>query len=158
MHWGQPRITQDADLSLFCGFGREEEFIDPLLDHYEARISDAREFALANRVLLLKTVNGIGLDVVLSGLPYEENAYLRSVWIEFGEGVRLRICSPDDLIIFKAFAGRNIDWMDIEGIVIKQGKELNWHYIRQQLIPLLEAKNDLESMAKLEKLRSDLEL
>ena len=29
--WGDPRATQDADLSLLTGFGNEEELVDQLL-------------------------------------------------------------------------------------------------------------------------------
>ena len=29
--WGNPRLTQDVDLTLLTSFGNEEHFIDPLL-------------------------------------------------------------------------------------------------------------------------------
>ncbi len=61
--WGEPRFTADADLTLLTGFGGEETFIDPLLSHFRPRRSDAREFALRNRVVLLEAHNGTPLDV-----------------------------------------------------------------------------------------------
>ncbi len=33
--WGEPRFTQDADLTLLTGFGSEEPYIDRLLAHYQ---------------------------------------------------------------------------------------------------------------------------
>ena len=51
--WGEPRETVDVDLTLLTGFGREEHYIRPLLQHFEARIPNAAEFALTRRVLLL---------------------------------------------------------------------------------------------------------
>ena len=53
--WGEPRLTQDVDLTLLTGFGREEQFVDALLKGFNPRRPDAREFALAHRVLLLET-------------------------------------------------------------------------------------------------------
>jgi hypothetical protein len=57
--WGEPRLTQDADLTLLTGFGHEETFIDLLLKSFIPRRAEALEFALANRVLLLTAPNGI---------------------------------------------------------------------------------------------------
>jgi len=70
--WGEPRQTVDADLTLLTGFGAEEKFVDSLLTAFEPRRSDARQFALVQRVLLLRNANGVALDVALGGLPFEE--------------------------------------------------------------------------------------
>src|SRR6267143_1416492 len=53
--WGQPRLTQDVDLTLMTGFGHEEQFVDKLMETFPGRRSDAREFALSRRVLLART-------------------------------------------------------------------------------------------------------
>ena len=47
--WGEPRLTQDVDLTVLSGFGPEAEFADALLSGYRGRIPDARPFALARR-------------------------------------------------------------------------------------------------------------
>ena len=65
--WGEPRLTQDVDLTLLTGFGKEEQFIDLLLGAYSARRADARDFALSHRVLLLRTASGVDVDVALGG-------------------------------------------------------------------------------------------
>jgi hypothetical protein len=59
-HWGEPRFTRDVDLTLLTGFGGEETYIDPLLEVFEPRMEDCREFALQNRVLLLKSAEVLG--------------------------------------------------------------------------------------------------
>ena len=53
--WGQPRLTQDVDLTLLTEFGGEESFTDALLGMFKPRRPDAREFALNRRVLLVRT-------------------------------------------------------------------------------------------------------
>jgi hypothetical protein len=61
--WSEPRKTVDVDLSLFAGFGDEQQFCDVLLKHFAARVSDAAAFARERRVLLPRSTKGIGLDV-----------------------------------------------------------------------------------------------
>ena len=53
--WGEPRRTVDVDISVFVGFGNEQQFCDALLEHFAPRISDAAEFARDRRVLLLRS-------------------------------------------------------------------------------------------------------
>ena len=52
IRWGEPRMTQDIDLSLLTGFGSEEAYIAALLSRFPARIPDAESFSLRHRVLL----------------------------------------------------------------------------------------------------------
>ena len=72
IRWGEIRITQDVDICLLCGFGNEEKYIKTLLEIYNSRISDAYNFALTNRVLLLYASNGVSIDIALSGLTFEK--------------------------------------------------------------------------------------
>jgi len=32
LYWGEPRLTRDVDITLLAGYGREDEFILPVLD------------------------------------------------------------------------------------------------------------------------------
>jgi len=104
LRWGEPRETVDADLTLLTGFGHEQAFIDELLNHFEGRISDARAFALDRRVLLLRSRKGVGLDVALGALPFEERAVERASFFTYAPNLSLRTCSAEDLVVLKAFA------------------------------------------------------
>ena len=53
--WGEPRVTQDIDCTLFTGFGDEISFISDLTQNYASRVENAEDFALTNRVLLLQS-------------------------------------------------------------------------------------------------------
>ena len=44
-HWGEPRYTQDVDLTLFTGFGNEPAFINELLLHFRPRVADPEIFS-----------------------------------------------------------------------------------------------------------------
>jgi Nucleotidyl transferase AbiEii toxin, Type IV TA system len=153
-YWGEQRLTKDVDLTLFVGFGDEEKFIDALLDKFISRIDNAKEFALRNRVILLKTENRIGIDISLGAFPFEESMTERANYQEYLPNVSLKICTPEDLIVSKAFADRDKDWIDIQSVLIKQ-ENLDWIYIFEQLKPLVELKEEPEILLKLEKLRNE---
>jgi hypothetical protein len=150
--WGEPRLTQDVDLTIISGFGREHEYADHLLAAFAPRIPDAREFALRHRVLLLLNRGGIPLDVALGAMPFEERAVSRASPFLVAEGVSLMTCSAEDLVVFKAFAGRDQDWIDIEGVALRQGHRLDEGLIWQELTPLLELKEDDLSGPRLRRL------
>lgn len=152
--WGEPRLTVDVDLTLVTGFGGEAPFVDRLLARFDPRIADARAFALENRVVLLRSASGVGLDVALGALPFEESAVARSSLFDFPYGIALRTCSAEDLIVMKAFAGRGQDWVDVERVLVRQGENLDWPYVRRQLEPLAQVKGDPEIMERLETMRA----
>jgi hypothetical protein len=155
--WAELRATKDVDMTLLTGFGGERVFIDALLGAYEPRVPDAAAFAERNRVLLLKTTEGMGIDVALGGLEFEERAVSRSRKVEMMPGWHIRVCSPEDLIVFKVFAARVQDWRDVEMTIVRQGDAaLDWKYIREQLVPLLALKEQPDLLDQLEALRARL--
>ena len=149
--WGQPRYTKDADLSLLTDFVEDEKWTDLLLSRFAPRYTEAREFALQRRVLLLHASNGTDLDISLGGLPFEQNCIARATpWI-FEDGAHLLTCSAEDLVVHKAFANRPQDWVDISGITARQGSALNTDLILRELRPLAELKEQPELVTQLER-------
>jgi len=144
LRWGEPRTTQDVDITLLTGFGSEEDFVRPLLEHFSTRHPNALEFALEKRVVLLKASNGKGIDISLGAFPFEEEMIARATPFEFAPGLELITCSAEDLIVLKAFASRHKDMADIESIAMRQHKTLNKNYILQTLKPLCELKESPE--------------
>ncbi len=143
--WGEPRTTADADLTLLTGFGGEEPFVDSLLASFRGRVDGARDLALSRRVLLIEASNSVSLDVALGGLPFEERLVERSTDYAVGSGVALRTCSAEDLVVLKVFAGRDIDWVDVRGVAIRQGARLDQGLVFRELMPLLELKGTPEA-------------
>lgn len=156
LHWGEPRFTQDIDLTLYTGFENEEPIISDILSHFEARFDRMAEFAFKNRVVLIQTNQGIPADIALGGLPFEEKMIERSESVELLPEKYLRLCSAEDLIIQKAFASRPKDWIDIHGILVRQNK-LDWDHIFTHLKYLIELKDAPKILEKLEKMREALE-
>lgn len=138
--WGRNRLTD------------EELYISELLKAFKGRRDDAAEFAMISRVVLLEDSSGIGIDISLGAMPFEEVAVARATSYEFLPGISLRTCSAEDLIVFKCFADRLQDWADVEGILEGHIDELDFIHIENQLTPLVELKEEPEIMEKYFKL------
>jgi hypothetical protein len=152
--WGQPRLTNDIDLTILAASDLEIRCVDELLGLYKGRIPDAREFALKNRVLLLESGEGIAIDVALGGIAFEERVVSRATRYEFLPGLSLLTCSAEDLVVLKSFADRPRDWADVETVIIRQQGKLDWEYILEQLRPLCQIKEAPEIIERLTGLRS----
>ena len=155
--WGNPRFTADVDLTLVTGYGGEEAFIDALLAELLPRRPDARAFAIAYRVLLAKTRAGIDVDVALGALPFEERSVERASPWDLGESRAIPTCSAEDLIVHKVFAGRDRDWDDVRGVLTRRHGKLDWSVIERELPPLLELKEEPDSLKRLEKVAAEVE-
>lgn len=147
--WGEPRETVDVDLTLLTGFHDEARFAEALVARFEPRVPEPVAFALANRVLLLRAPSGVGLDIAFGGLPFEHDVVHRSTFFTFPPEIPLRTCSAEDLVVLKAFADRPKDWVDVEGILIRQAGQLDWDYVVAQLTPLAELKESPDILRRL---------
>jgi len=154
IRWGEPRLTQDVDLTILTGFGGEDRYVDALLRRFMGRREDARAFALQYRVVLLES-DGVPVDVALGAMPFEEHAVERSTAWLLPDGSSILTCSAEDLIVFKAFAGRDKDWLDVEGIIVRQAPRLDTGLIMEELGPLLDLKGTTEDLTRLQGLFRD---
>lgn len=152
--WGEPRLTQDADVTVLSGFGGEEVFVDALLKRFQGRRPDARDFALQARVVLLQTTAGTALDIALGAIPFEERSVQRASNYDFGirgDPIELITCGAEDLVVHKCFAGRDQDWLDVERILQRQNRRLNLALIREELAPLVALKEQPEILERFER-------
>ena len=131
--------------------GEEAPAAQSLLAELAARIEDAAGFAKRTRVVLLRSDQGVGIDVVLAGLPYEARVVERSSPWRLDDTATLRTCSTEDLLVMKAFAARDKDWADVTSILERRGFGLDLDLVRRELRPLIEAKEQPEIAAQLER-------
>ena len=141
----QARVTRNVDLTLLTGFGHETSFIEALLSHYAPRHPGAVQFALRSRVLLVASPSGIGINISLGALPFEDLVVQRATLFEFAPQLELRTCSAEDLMVMKLFASRPM--------AVRHDKTLDWHYIEEQLSPLAEAKEEPEILRQFARIR-----
>ena len=142
--WGEPRATQDVDFSILAPPGEEQRPLDLLLGTFTPRRPDARAFAMAHRVLLIRATNGVAADVGLAGSAFEVEVLDRSSVWDFADGLSVVTCSAEDLIVYKLVAGRARDVADIEGVVRRQGSRLDVERIRRYGALFAELKEEPE--------------
>jgi Nucleotidyltransferase of unknown function (DUF6036) len=155
---GTPRLTNDLDLTLLTGFGAELTYAEALLEMFESRIADPLTFAQANRVVLVRTPDGVPVDIALGAMPFEERTIEGATLGEYADRVALRTCSAEDLIVHKVFASRPQDWVDVEVVIVRQRGRLHWSQIREELAVLAELKGEPQLLELLEEVARRAEL
>jgi len=106
---------------------------------------------LSRRVLLVRTASGVDLDIAFGALPFEERSVQRSSPWAWATDQSLITCSAEDLVVHKVFAGRDLDWGDVERVLVRQHAKLDLNLIRSELKPLLDLKGEPEALERLER-------
>lgn len=153
--WGEPRYTQDVDLSLLCPFGEEIAVARRLFDLISARIPDAIAFSAQSRVFLARASDGTPVDIAFAGIEFERRCLERATRFDFG-GASLTTCSAEDLVVMKVFAGRGKDWVDVEAVLARQGEKLEFGLVEGELEPLLRTKEDMPALDRLRLIKAKL--
>jgi len=142
-YWGIVRLTVDVDLKVLA----------PQSDYAAARRKiraafpkRARPTLPADPLVVDTKIGNVNVDFLLALPGYEGNIIARAVRRKFGD-LTVWLCTAEDLIIQKTIAGRGKDWQDIEGILGRQMKRLDFDYIEtwvKQFAELLEEPEILE--------------
>lgn len=151
--WGEPRTTDDVDLTVSLTFGTEKDAAKRILARYQSRHPKPLEFILQARILLLQDIAGTEIDLSLGGMPFEEAMVDRSTEWKVPGGGTIRTCGPSDLVILKAFANRPRDWEDIRGILVRSQSKLDWTLIDHELGILANLKEEPEILDQLAAIR-----
>jgi hypothetical protein len=114
---GTPRFTADIDAVFLLGFDDLPILLKEAEKHgIQPRISDVIEFARRSQVVLLRHVaSGMDIDLSLGILQFEVEMIERSNLVDIGP-TKIRLPTPEDLIIMKAIVRRPKDLTDIQAI------------------------------------------
>ncbi len=132
--WGIARATHDIDLKVIIEEGRYQEFKEKAYNKFTARNLPVE----SPLIVTVKASNSVGIDFLLSVPGYEMNIYERAVQYKINK-LKIWFCSPEDLIIHKAIANREKDWLDIEGVLIEQENKIDIEYIEKWLSQFADA-------------------
>lgn len=148
----QPRATQDIDTVIWLAAEQWAAFVRAGATHgFVPRMSDALEFATRARVLLLRhQASGISIDVSCGALPFEHDMIARATLLQVAD-LKLKVPTPEDLVVTKIVAHRAKDIADIESILNVQPK-LDLVYIRRWALEFAGALEMPELMESLDRL------
>ena len=113
--WGMVRATRDIDLKVLIEEGKYNEFRKKAYDQFTVR-TISQETPLIVSVL---ASNAVGVDFLLTIPGYDTIVIERAVKYKIND-LNIWLCSLEDLIIYKAIADREKDWIDIERILTEQ--------------------------------------
>ncbi len=154
---GEPRLTQDVDVTLGVGPARLPEILSVCQElDFEPLPENVEDFVRSTFVLpAADRVTGIRVDLIFSTTTYEAEAISRAQSVEVGEAF-VPFATAEDLIIHKLFAGRPRDIEDAVGVVRRKGLDLEWDYLRRWAaeFALVQGRENLPDA--LEELRSEL--
>ncbi len=133
--WGVVRATYDVDLKVLVPDYDYTAIRNDLLSAFPLQ---ARAQLSPNSLIVAVLVNDIIVDFLLALPGYEELIIERAIQRDMG-GWQAWICSAEDLIIQKAVAEREKDWLDIESLLRVQHQNLDQAYIAEWLTQFTEA-------------------
>jgi hypothetical protein len=151
---GRPRTTQDVDALVLLDDSRWEGFLKAGSRFgFVPRRTNALGFARQYRVLLLlHEPSDVKIDISFGALPFEKEAFKRSIKLRAGS-LSIPLPTAEDLIIMKAVAHRPRDIGDIEGVLLLHPK-LDYKRIRYwvkefaKFLGMPEIYDDLENLIK----------
>jgi len=149
--WGEPRLTIDVDLAILLRAGAEEQHLREIAAAFPPRLKDGVAFALEHRVLPIDVPGASPADLSLALPGFEEQAIARAIDYEVGSGRAVRLCTAEDLIVYKCVAGRPQDVLDVEGVIARQGDTLDPAHIRRWLAEFARLTGDDEIVARFER-------
>ena len=151
--WGEPRLTRDIDMKVLVsreGRGPLLALLRSFIPLQEDSDASFRHMGLA----FFRDSNGVRLDVMLADTIFDETAIKRARNIDFAPGKNIRVCTAEDLIVYKMLSTRAKDQTDVESVVQKQGDALDDAYIENWLAQFEEALADSTLIRDFRKMRA----
>ena len=133
--WGNPRATLDIDVTIWVVDEHIQRNISILEKKFACMVEDPISFVSETRVLPVKTIENLRIDIIFGKLPFEKKAIDRAVEVEVGD-TSVMFCTAEDLILFKIISERPKDKEDVRNILRFQNKKLDFEYLEPRITEL----------------------
>jgi hypothetical protein len=150
--WGEPRLTRDADLKVLARRDERGRILQLLAD-FTPLHADPDEALRRNGVAFFQDPAGARIDIMLAETSFDETVIGRASLIELQPELAVRVCSAEDLIVYKSVSLRTQDRFDVEGIIRRQGDRLDDRYVEGWLRQFEQALDDSTLVAEYWRLR-----
>jgi len=152
--WGDPRVTRDIDLKVLAERDDAERLWAALSSNYTALMPDPIRDLKGMGFLFVEDASGTRLDLLLADTPYDAQAIRRGREVELEPGATVKMCSPEDLIIYKMISTRPRDTADAESVIRRQSSKLDDDYVLDWLRQFEQALDDSTLVAEYKRLRN----
>ncbi len=149
--WGRPRLTDDVDLKVDVTRDKVIQLVDLMSPEFQP-VENALEHARSIGVLFLDGPNNVRLDLLLADLGFDGQALDRAVEKEILPGFSARLCTAEDLILYKLITTRPRDREDVRSVVLEQKDELDTQYVEHWLGLFEQALDDSTLVATFRKI------
>ncbi|MDX2043365.1 MAG: nucleotidyltransferase [Acidobacteriota bacterium] len=99
--WGDPRATKDADLKVLLTRDQATQLLNALPKGYTIESSDPEGDLRQFGFLFTRDDTGVRIDLLLADLSFDQQVIERGREIQVPGGIKIIVCSPEDLIIYK---------------------------------------------------------
>jgi hypothetical protein len=151
--WGEPRLTRDIDMKVLVSRENRGQLL-AILGAFTPLQEDSDESFRRLGLAFFRDSNGVRIDVMLADTIFDETAIGRASDIDFTPGKSIRVCTAEDLIVYKMLSTRTKDRADVESVVQKQGDTLDDAYIENWLTQFQEALADSTLIRDFRKIRT----
>ena len=132
--WGEPRATLDIDITVWVDDAQIQPLVDRIRSQLHVLVDSPAAFIAETRVLPAETSSGVRVDLLFGMLPFERAIdRARDVLLA---GKRVRVCTPEDLILMKIVSDRERDVADARAIVQRRLRELDRNYLEPRISEL----------------------
>lgn len=139
--WGEPRLTRDVDVKVLASPDDSAKLLH-ILENYVPLHENVQEAFQRNGIAFFHDELGNRLDLMLADTAFDETALARAKTVEVFPNQRVRVCSPEDLILYKIISTRTKDRADVESIIKRQGNQLDDRYVESWLLQCEQALDD----------------
>lgn len=151
--WGEPRVTRDVDVKVLLTRDDAARLLEVLGSDYQSLIENPLRSLSNTGVLFVQDERGTRLDLLLGETAFDAEAIRRAQFVELAPGLKARVCSPEDLIIYKLVSTRQRDYEDAVSVIRRQGDALDDAYVVGWLRQFEQALSDSTLVAEYRRIR-----
>ena len=126
--WGEPRLTRVIDVKVLVEREERARLLQVLGD-YRPLNADPDRALRRNGVAFFLDRHETRVDILLAETPFDQAAMVRAKTIEVEPEISIRVCSAEDLVIYKMVSTRTRDRADVETIIQRQATALDDAYV-----------------------------
>jgi predicted nucleotidyltransferase len=120
--YGEQRTTRDIDATILCELEDLDSFHKLMVKRFTPAFKGTLDYFKRNFILPVDDPDtDLRIDIAAGLTEFDKNVIKRKIKRKYGK-VEIFVCSLEDLIIYKLFAGRDQDVSDVKSLIVKNNK------------------------------------